>query len=89
MVSPMNTQREGQPMGEENQAPLQPTQPAQWMTQLDERTQKHILFARVYRAEFAHGAPGHLDLLTIAALAQLLDNFEHHGSHLPQVSFTK
>jgi hypothetical protein len=74
---------------DEQAAPLQPKQPPQWMTQLDERTQKQIQFARVYRAEFGHGAPGHLDMMTIAALAQLLDNFEHHGSHLPQLSVTK
>lgn len=45
----------------------------QWMEGLDERTVKHIAFARNYAAQFAHGAPGHLDLMTIAALAKLLD----------------
>lgn len=62
-------------MGEENQAPSQPT-PPQWSAQLDERTCKHIAYAREYAARFAHGAPGHLDLMTIAALAQLLDERE-------------
>lgn len=43
------------------------------MEYLDERTRKHVLFARNYAENFSHGAPGHLDLLTIAALAKLLD----------------
>lgn len=47
--------------------------PPQWMGGLDERTNKHIAFARHYAASFAHGAPGHLDLMTIAKLAELLD----------------
>lgn len=67
----------------------QPAQPPQWMALLDERTNKHIAYAREYAARFAHGAPGHLDLMTIAALAQMLDNFEHHDSHLPQLSLMK
>lgn len=57
-----------------------PKQPSQWMAQFDERTQKHIVYARAYAREFAHGAPGHLDLMTIAALAQLLDDREPHES---------
>jgi hypothetical protein len=56
-------------------------QPPQWMAQLDERTNKHIAFARHYAANFAHGAPGHLDLLTIAKLAELLDAQE--AAHAP------
>lgn len=53
-------------------------QPPQWMAQLDERTNKHIAFARDYAAKYAHGAPGHLDLMTIAALAKMLDEREPH-----------
>lgn len=56
----------------------QTEQPPQWMAGLDERMQKHIVFARDYAARFAHGAPGHLDLITIAALANLLDAREPH-----------
>lgn len=56
----------------------QSEQPPQWMAQLDERTNKHIAFARTYAAQFGHGAPGHLDLMTIAALAKLLDEREPH-----------
>lgn len=48
-------------------------QPPQWMEGLDERMVKHIAFARNYADQFAHGAPGHLDLMTIAVLAKLLD----------------
>lgn len=62
-------------MGDE---PLQPKQPPQWMALLDERTNKHIAYAREYAKRFAHGAPGHLDLMTIAALAALLDEREPH-----------
>lgn len=43
------------------------------MDGLDDRTRKHVIFARHYAESFNHGAPGHLDLLTIAALARLLD----------------
>lgn len=43
-----------------------------WIEGYDERTQKHIRFALHYAAHFGHGAPGHLDLLTIAALARHL-----------------
>jgi len=69
---------------DESQAPLQPKQPPRWMAVLDERTNKHIVYARTYAREFAHGAPGHLDLMTIAAMANLLDNYEGHGSPWPQ-----
>lgn len=47
--------------------------PAAWFANLDPRTQKHVEFARSYAADFNHGAPGHLDLLTIAQLADKLD----------------
>jgi hypothetical protein len=47
--------------------------PPQWMAQLDERTNKHIAFARNYAEHYAHGAPGHLDLTTIAWLATYID----------------
>ena len=53
-------------------APVPPP-PPQWMGGLDERTNKHIAYARHYAKHFAHGAPGHLDLMTIAKLAELLD----------------
>ena len=51
----------------------QTEQPLQWMAALDERTRKHIAYAREYAEKYAHGAPGHLDLMTIALLARLLD----------------
>ena len=47
--------------------------PPDWRTNLDQRTATHVQFAQHYAANFNHGAPGHLDLLTIAQLAQLLD----------------
>lgn len=50
---------------------MEPT--THWMDGLDDRTRKHVIFARHYAESFNHGAPGHLDLLTIAALARLLD----------------
>ncbi len=53
-----------------------PTQPPQWQADLDERTNKHIAYARHYAEHYAHGAPGHLDLMTIAALAKKLDEAE-------------
>ena len=57
-----------------------PQAPPQWMAALDERTNRHIVFARVYAREFAHGAPGHLDLMTTAKLADLLDELEANGA---------
>lgn len=44
-----------------------------WTAVLDDRTRKHVAFARHYAENFSHGAPGHLDLLTIATLASFLD----------------
>lgn len=44
-----------------------------WMDDLDGRTRVHIAYARVYASDYAHGAPGHLDLMTIAALAKKID----------------
>lgn len=44
-----------------------------WTDDLDGRTRVHIAYARVYASDYAHGAPGHLDLMTIAALAKKLD----------------
>lgn len=61
----------------------QTEQPAQFMAVLDERTQRHVTFAVTYAKQFGHGAPGHLDLMTIATLAQLLINYEKHGTPWP------
>ena len=44
-----------------------------WRLGLDARMRTHVEFAEHYTRTFAHGAPGHLDLLTIALLAELLD----------------
>ncbi len=53
-----------------------------WSDGLDGRICVHIAYARTYAADYAHGAPGHLDLMTIAALAKLLDQYQ--GSVPPQ-----
>lgn len=47
-----------------------------WIAGLDDRTRKHVAFARNYAQVYGHGAPGHLDLMTIAKLADLLDSQE-------------
>lgn len=44
-----------------------------WLEGFDERMRKHIQFARHYQSQFSHGAPGHLDLETIATLARYID----------------
>ncbi len=44
-----------------------------WEGELDERQQAHIQFCRVYAQHYHHGAPGHLDMMLIAELAQRLD----------------
>jgi hypothetical protein len=43
-----------------------------WISQLTEREQKEVAFARVYAEQFAHGTAGHNRLLLIAKLADLL-----------------
>lgn len=45
---------------------------AHWIDGYEERMRKHIQFALKYADDFNHGAPGHLDLLTIATLARQL-----------------
>jgi len=44
-----------------------------WLDGFEERERKHIRFARLYAADFAHGAPGHLDMTIIAKLARYID----------------
>lgn len=50
--------------------------PTDWRTLLDDRTATHVTFAQSYAREYHHGAPGHLDLMTIDALAKLLDRHD-------------
>lgn len=45
------------------------------LTVVDPRMKKQIEFARNYVANFNHGAPGHLDLITIDWLASTLEQF--------------
>lgn len=49
-----------------------------WMDVLDERQKQHIRFCRAYALNYGHGAPGHLDMILIAALSRLLDEREPH-----------
>ena len=53
---------------------------AQWQEGLEPRMCQHVTFARDYARRFAHGAPGHLDLMAIAKLADLLDELECNGA---------
>ncbi len=50
-----------------------------WSAILDDRMRRHVDFARAYAQSFAHGAPGHLDMMTIARLAQLIENVLYRG----------
>lgn len=46
-----------------------------WMARgLTDREAKHVQFCRTYAAEFAHGAPGHMDFMVIASLAAMIDS---------------
>lgn len=46
-----------------------------WRHLIEEpRMLKQIAFSAIYAKQYAHGAPGHLDMLTVAKLAGLLDN---------------
>jgi len=46
--------------------------PDRWLDRFDERQQKHILFCAGYARNFAHGAPGHLDMVVISLLLDCL-----------------
>ena len=72
----MDESTEQQPTGAGQELP-------HWSDDLDGRTRVHIAYARVYASDYAHGAPGHLDLMTIAALAKKLDALS--GRQRPQV----
>lgn len=43
-----------------------------WIDGYEDRMRKHIQFALDYAANYEHGAPCHLDLMTIATLARHL-----------------
>lgn len=55
-----------------------------WVWMLDQRMQSHVSFARMYTREFNHGAPGHLDLLTISALAGVIDRYYAAFGRVPE-----
>lgn len=44
-----------------------------WMADLPKRLRPHVHFCRDYVVRHNHGTPGHINLVTIAALADLLD----------------
>lgn len=48
-------------------------QPRNWRDGLDPRMRKHVAFCQDYAANHNHGAPGHLDYLTIDTLAAVID----------------
>lgn len=49
-----------------------PDIPDRWKGHFDERQQKHVRFCVGYQRDYAHGAPGHLDMLVIAPLVDCL-----------------
>lgn len=61
-----------------------PRQPSDWVAQLEQRMRAHVAFARTYTREFNHGAPGHLDLLTISALAGVIDRYYAAFGRVPE-----
>jgi len=50
-----------------------------WETQLDKRQRSEVAFARMYARDFHHGTEGHLRLMLISELADLLDFIESFG----------
>lgn len=46
-----------------------------WMSQLDERQQAEVRFAKEYAATYHHGTDGHHRLMLIAKMAWMMDNF--------------
>jgi hypothetical protein len=69
----MDETKQDQAQREDRGAQYQSPEPVKhWIDGYEERMRKHIKFALAYAADFNHGAPGHLDLLTIATLARHL-----------------
>lgn len=62
-------------MGDENE-----TYPTWDLEMIDGRMRLHVLWCRAYAQNYNHGAPGHLDMLTIAKLADLLDMLQTKGT---------
>ena len=59
-----------------------------WQEALDQREHTHLRFCLEYADHFAHGAPGHLDLMLIAKLARLLDRPLPIPQHVCKVSWS-
>lgn len=57
----------------EQQEARQPDPVKDWIEGFEERERKQIRFALLYEMHFAHGAPGHLDMMVIAKLARYID----------------
>jgi hypothetical protein len=55
-----------------------------WAWRLDPRMQSHVSFARTYTREFNHGAPMQLDLLTISALAGIIERYYAAFGDVPE-----
>lgn len=56
--------------------------PPRWQALFDERQKQHILFCAGYARNFAHGAPGHLDMIVIALLLDCLVAAEQESAAL-------
>jgi hypothetical protein len=50
-----------------------------WRQELDERQRKEVLLAQEYARNYAHGTTGHMQLMLIAKMAELLDKQEEKG----------
>lgn len=55
---------------------LKTLQDLHWYDHLDERQLIEVAFARTYADCYAHGTTGHTQLMLIAKLADLLDQYE-------------
>lgn len=57
--------------------PPEPDAPSpDWRDSLEPRIRKHIAYCQNYVAQHNHGAPGHLDRVTVDTLAKILDGEE-------------
>lgn len=62
--------------------------PPDWRDGLDDRTRRHVAFCQDYAAKHNHGAPGHIDYLTVDTLAKILDGQEVEVTMTYEVNLT-
>lgn len=71
--------------------PPEPDAPAlDWRDALEPRIRQHVAYCQSYVTNHNHGAPGHLDRVTVDTLAKLLDGADltHTIEHTIEINLT-